>query len=100
MARILKWKVSAKPTGPYSSFHKWSWPTADYRTGQMAAQISCEQDYHYNKREHAPLFLWLADHSGDKWQWRKFKQPLENMEAVKDYAEQMLQKYPQFIPKS
>lgn len=101
MARLLKWKVSERPSGPYGSFHHWPWPTATYWNTRIAAQVVCKDDYRSNKREHPPLFLWLADNStGTSWTWRKFKKPLADMKEVKNYAEEMLKKYPHYIPKS
>lgn len=35
----LKWRVDPAPTGPYRSFSKRAWPSADYPNGATAGYI-------------------------------------------------------------
>jgi hypothetical protein len=54
------WKVSEAPTGPYRSFQKRGWPTAETPAGEVVATIGCVDDYRpadVKTGKHQPLIL-------------------------------------------
>jgi len=83
-----------------ASFHKRSWPTAEYEDGSMAAMIQCEDNYHYQKAKtgnHAALTVYVADHSLDPvWKWRKLILTFETLKEAKEAVLEILKKYPNF----
>lgn len=102
MAVKLKWKVAEAPTGPYRSFEKRRWPTAEYVDGSPAARIECDDRYvpaNARSGNHAPLTLWIADHSAKpNWAWRKAKSTFATLQEAKDAVTDLLKKNPQCVP--
>jgi len=61
--RKLIWKVDSAPTGPYRSFQKRGWPSAEFN-GEMMIMLRSEDSY--NPRsiasgDHAPIRVSVAD---------------------------------------
>ena len=97
-----RWKVSPEPTGRYRSFEKRSWPTAWYANGEIAASISCDDDYRpVDAREgkHGPLTVAVADHSEEKWKWRRMKQRFSTLTEARDGFAKLLNIMPHLAPK-
>lgn len=63
MAVKLKWRVGEKPTGPYRSFHKRSWPTA-WLGEQLVAALDREDGRGYwpNEAETSVLVVRVFDY--------------------------------------
>lgn len=40
----IKWKVGAKPSGSYASFHKRDWPSGEVN-GHAAVSLDCSESY-------------------------------------------------------
>ncbi len=56
----IKWKVSDVPSGQYRSFECRSWPYAYDTTGNLIAQIRCEDEYvpgNVRSGDHRPLSI-------------------------------------------
>ncbi len=95
----LKWKVAAAPTGPYRSFFKRGWPTAEFSTGQVAAQITCADAYSSKQKTHGELTVRIADYSSSSgFQWRTLKARAKTLDEAKTLAQQFFQTHPEFAP--
>lgn len=63
MAVKMKWRVGEKPTGPYRSFHKRSWPTAWYGEDLAASLHHVDgEGYWPREAETAVLEVWVFDY--------------------------------------
>lgn len=97
----LNWKIQSKPTGQYASFEKRGWPEAYYINGDIAAAIYCTDSYDIKiigDADHDLLTVQIADYSVNPWRWRRIKKRCFTLQEAKDLVQEILQKYPQFIP--
>lgn len=97
----VKWKVSEPPTGRYRSFHRRGWPTATYATGQICAQIRCDDDYYpkaVKAGEHAPLTLLVADHRDKCFKYLRVTQQFKTLAELKRWLDHRLQQNPPWLP--
>ena len=109
MAIKIYWKISAKETGRWASFHKRGWPMGylDASGNQPVVQIICNDSYSLGKAkdgDHEPLKVMVADYSVDpasegRFKWRTFKGECATFEEAKEKVQRILQQYPQFLPK-
>lgn len=91
----LKWKVDPAPTGPFKSFWKRGWPSAEYQNGECAAMIFCakETEYKGSSRYEEGLSLklkvaqWYTDANGNlTFRWRECKARYDSLDAAKKGA--------------
>ena len=98
----IKWKVTEKETGRWSSFHKRGWPTAYYDKDCHCATILCEDGYApYKVREgkHAELKMMVAQyHPNGSWQWKTLTKRFKTLQEAKDGLIMFLAAHPEFIP--
>jgi hypothetical protein len=97
----IKWKVDSVPTGMYRSFARRSWPTADYPSGQIAALITCSDEYeprNVRAGNHGPLIVRVADYSVQPWKWRKMVSTFRTLPEAKAGFAKLLVKYPSLSP--
>ena len=100
----IKWQVSEKETGRYASFRKRSWPTAYYKMPgeRIAAMIHCKDSYeprNLASANHAPLRLYIADHSATPFEWRLIKKAYPSLSEAKTAALRAIEQNPTFVPK-
>lgn len=102
MAKVkVKWRVSAEATGPYRSFERRAWPSADYADGSAAAHVMSADEYVpslVKEGKHAPLTVRVADHSVKPWQWRKMKGEFATLAAAKEAFDALLVSHPELVP--
>lgn len=100
----LKWRVEEAPTGPYRSFHKRMWPSADYANGQFAGSIRCEDGYeprNVKTGNHKPLTVTINDYSDRKnpsWTVRKLKGTFATLPEAKQALADIIARLPHFKP--
>lgn len=107
----LVWKVQEAPTGQFRSFEKRGWPTANYDDGTPAGHIRCDDDYtsaNVKTGKHAPLMLFVADHSVGRdpelkakhgaFRWRKAKSTFATLKEAKEALLVILEKNSQLKP--
>lgn len=97
--RFLKWRVGSVPTGPYRSFERRSWPSADYKNGEAAVQLYCDDSYDIKLARsggHAPIKIAIADRSQKPWRWRTLKKRATTLDEAKQLAVAALERYPHF----
>lgn len=97
----LKWKVDSPATGPYSSFQRRNWPFAWYPNESPAVQLICEDDYSASavkSGQHAPIKIWVADHSKHPWKWRAAKGESKTLAEAKAKAQQIIDQFPALHP--
>ena len=100
-AHKLIWKVDPPPTGPYRSFSKRGWPTAEYSDQKMAFSIRCDAEYvpsNLKTGNHPELTVLVADYRGNGWAWRKLTQRCKTLAEAKELAQKFIDKYPEFAP--
>jgi hypothetical protein len=106
----IKWTISPAPTGKFSSFHKRSWPYAEFvNGGNPAVMIRCEDSYRLSDAksgDHAPLKVYIADHSiretnkeAAAFEWKRVKGEFKTLVDAKKAAIEVYERYPAFWPK-
>lgn len=97
----LKWTVEPAITGPYRSFFKREWPSADYN-GEHVASIRCKDGYHPNlvkTGEHAELEVWVAIRKPGKpvWEKRRLSKRAATLAEAKELAAKFFEANPQCL---
>lgn len=99
----IKWKVAEKPTGRYRAFAYRSWPTATYGETMVAAlyvdskpSMYLSTSYSAGISESTPLIVHIADHRGDKWEWRRLKGRPVGVTAAKKLVDEFFKQNPDF----
>ena len=100
MKTKIKWKASDVPVGKFRSFSQRAWPTAFYTDDNetAAAHFSCVDAYSpkmVKLQTHGPLTIYVADHSGEKWTWRKLNKTAPSLKEAKEIVEQFLNTHPE-----
>lgn len=102
MKNLLKWKVSEKPSGLYSSFSRRQWPSATYtRSGCPAVDLSCDDEYipeFVKENRHGPITIRVAEWHNDpairdkkgSFTWRTLKVRANTLLEAKQFAENAL----------
>ena len=106
----LIWKVDEKPTGMYSSFERRGWPSAEYKNGNFAVDIRCEDEYipcNVRDGKHGPLTLRIADYSrpsnvesGCGWTQVRSTKQFATLKEAKDAAVEILLACPHLMGKN
>lgn len=88
----LKWRVGEKATGRYRSFHKRSWPTAEYANSRMAARIGQVDGNGYEPRlaEQLTLMVYVADYVDTTFHWRRLIARPVGVRAAKAVAQEFI----------
>jgi hypothetical protein len=98
----LKWRVADRPTGRYRSFERRGWPNADYENGKPAAMLRCQDEYVpkcVKDGDHGLIEIYVADHSGEQWRWRKAINRAVTLDYAKSLVRRILEAHPTFVPK-
>lgn len=103
----IKWTVQPAPTGQFKSFAWRGWPIAEFENGDLAAVLSCEDDYvplKVKTGEHAPIkvivVLW-GNATKEKPQPRgTLKARAASLKEAKELVMRFYDANPQHIPQS
>lgn len=98
-----KWKVDPEPTGPYRSFNKRGWPTAETLDGESIAHIRCKDEYrpaNLPTANHAPLHVYIRcknvnPEKNGAWSWRKLKGEFKTLVDAKFAVERFFRAHPE-----
>lgn len=100
----LKWKVSEKSTGRYSSFHKRAFPMAYWKdSGRPAASLDCDLAYsgYLSKLEELPngylITIRVSVPSENSWKWAILKKRAKSVKEAKELAEDFFLRNPDMI---
>jgi len=106
----LIWKVDEKSTGPYFSFEKRGWPSAEYQNGNFAVDVICADEYipgNVREGKHGLLTLRIADYSrlsnvetGSGWTAVKSKNQFATLKEAKAGAVEILLACPHLMGKN
>lgn len=93
----IKWVVGVKPTGPFRSFSKRSWPSGFIGPNHNSAFfITCEDEYvpaKVKSGQHGELKVGVAIYGVDgRFVWRNFKKRFATLKEAKDYAQEHVNK--------
>jgi hypothetical protein len=110
-AAKIKWRVDPPATGPYSSFERRQWPSADYANGDIAAQIRCKDEYvprQVKTGEHAPLTVLVADWNiapedrakKGAFVWRKMKGEFKTLKEAQAAFAKVVEHHPEIHPEN
>lgn len=100
----LKWRVSEPWTGPYSSFHKRGWPTAEL-DGEIAFALYCDDAYvpaDVKTGNHREITIHVADRrvEGPGFKWRVMKNKANTLAEAKAIAQAFADDHPEVFVKS
>lgn len=97
----IKWKVSDRPTGPYSSFQRRSWPFAEYPSGEIAASLHCDDEYMPSKIKdgnHAPIKIRIAKYKPTGgFEWLSLKKRGATLKEAKEIAKAFIELHQEFL---
>ena len=96
-----RWRVAPPPTGPYRSFDRRGWPSAEYPDGAICAHIVCEDEYRPERArtgKHRPLTLRVANHSVRPWQWMRARGQFATLDEAKAALARILATAPSLAP--
>jgi hypothetical protein len=95
----IKWRIQPQ-MGPGYKYSR-EWPTAEYPDGNPAARVGCEDDYTTeaaHSGRHAPLTLYVADHSQQPWNWHSATERFDTLTEAKEAAWQLIARNPHMRP--
>jgi len=98
----LNWKVSPKPTGPFSWSHHRAWPSADYSNNRPAAFITCKDSYTparaRGESSHEELQVWLACYTSDgKFENKRLVKRAKTLSEAKELVNKFLESNSKYV---
>ncbi len=98
----IKWRVYPKPTGPYRSFAKRGWPSAEFEDGSSAATLSAEEPYIPALSESSWLTIRVFHYAGQSKEkglpTHRLTKQVFGLKAAKRHAEQFIRSHPEYRP--
>jgi hypothetical protein len=111
--KLIKWRVSERPTGEYASFQYRAWPMAyvgDEAVVQLVSTGGAGRGntngysaYAARTGNHEPLRVMIrwpedASNPNDTWGWRYLKGGFDTLPEAKAAAERFWEKHPAQLP--
>lgn len=78
------------------------WPRAFYENGLPAATLACDDDYSNDiatSCKHAPLTMYVADHTKKPWDWRRVKERYPTLARAKAALLELLEEHSEMKPR-